>query len=138
MCIQELAFSFRLHPEFSTSEVSFSFQGTIGFEAQIDRCLELSEYLYNKIKDRDGYEMVFDGKVRRRPSFTSVIGLQSVQGKRANTSTFCLITEDLIGTQTASALCWMNAIVTPSRQCNVLLLCLMNSITACNCLYAYE
>lgn len=42
------------------------FQGTIGFEAQIDKCLELSEYLYNKIKDREGYEMVFDGKVRRR------------------------------------------------------------------------
>lgn len=39
-------------------------QGTIGFEAQIDKCLELSEYLYNKIKDREGYEMVFDGKVR--------------------------------------------------------------------------
>lgn len=38
-------------------------QGTIGFEAQIDKCLELSEYLYNKIKDREGYEMVFDGKV---------------------------------------------------------------------------
>ena len=39
-------------------------QGTIGFESQIDKCLELSEYLYNKIKDREGYEMVFDGKVR--------------------------------------------------------------------------
>lgn len=38
-------------------------QGTIGFEAQIDKCLELSEYLYNKIKDREGYQMVFDGKV---------------------------------------------------------------------------
>uniref|UniRef100_A0A8C2I1C3 Glutamate decarboxylase 2 n=1 Tax=Cyprinus carpio TaxID=7962 RepID=A0A8C2I1C3_CYPCA len=38
-------------------------KGTIGFEAQIDKCLELSEYLYNKIKDREGYEMVFDGKV---------------------------------------------------------------------------
>uniref|UniRef100_A0A3B3B550 Glutamate decarboxylase 2 n=1 Tax=Oryzias melastigma TaxID=30732 RepID=A0A3B3B550_ORYME len=45
-----------------------SLQGTIGFEAQIDRCLELSEYLYNKIKDRDGYEMVFDGK----PQHTNV------------------------------------------------------------------
>lgn len=42
---------------------SVPFQGTIGFEAQIDKCLELSEYLYNKIKDREGYEMVFDGKV---------------------------------------------------------------------------
>lgn len=41
-------------------------QGTIGFEAQIDKCLELSEYLYNKIKDREGYEMVFNGKVRRQ------------------------------------------------------------------------
>uniref|UniRef100_A0A672FR36 Glutamate decarboxylase 2 n=1 Tax=Salarias fasciatus TaxID=181472 RepID=A0A672FR36_SALFA len=41
-------------------------KGTIGFEAQIDKCLELSEYLYNKIKDREGYEMVFDGKVCSR------------------------------------------------------------------------
>uniref|UniRef100_A0A4W5LEH6 Glutamate decarboxylase 2 n=1 Tax=Hucho hucho TaxID=62062 RepID=A0A4W5LEH6_9TELE len=42
--------------------------GTIGFEAQIDKCLELSEYLYNKIKDREGYEMVFNGK----PQHTNV------------------------------------------------------------------
>lgn len=38
-------------------------QGTIGFEQHIDRCLELSEYLYNKIKNREGYEMVFEGQV---------------------------------------------------------------------------
>uniref|UniRef100_A0A3B5QK34 Glutamate decarboxylase 2 n=1 Tax=Xiphophorus maculatus TaxID=8083 RepID=A0A3B5QK34_XIPMA len=43
-------------------------KGTIGFEAQIDKCLELSEYLYNKIKDREGYQMVFDGK----PQHTNV------------------------------------------------------------------
>uniref|UniRef100_A0A8C7T500 Glutamate decarboxylase 2 n=1 Tax=Oncorhynchus mykiss TaxID=8022 RepID=A0A8C7T500_ONCMY len=43
-------------------------KGTIGFEAQIDKCLELSEYLYNKIKDREGYEMVFNGK----PQHTNV------------------------------------------------------------------
>ncbi|XP_067233504.1 glutamate decarboxylase 2 [Chanodichthys erythropterus] len=43
-------------------------KGTIGFEAQIDKCLELSEYLYNKIKDREGYDMVFDGK----PQHTNV------------------------------------------------------------------
>lgn len=48
---------------------SFLWQGTIGFEAQIDKCLELSEYLYNKIKDREGYEMVFDGKVRPHLTF---------------------------------------------------------------------
>uniref|UniRef100_A0A8C7YRC4 Glutamate decarboxylase 2 n=1 Tax=Oryzias sinensis TaxID=183150 RepID=A0A8C7YRC4_9TELE len=53
-------------------------KGTIGFEAQIDRCLELSEYLYNKIKDRDGYEMVFDGKVRWRPSFRGWSGVAPV------------------------------------------------------------
>uniref|UniRef100_A0A667YP57 Glutamate decarboxylase 2 n=1 Tax=Myripristis murdjan TaxID=586833 RepID=A0A667YP57_9TELE len=45
-------------------------KGTIGFEAQIDKCLELSEYLYNKIKDREGYEMVFDGKVSLHLTFT--------------------------------------------------------------------
>lgn len=49
----------------------FLCQGTIGFEAQIDKCLELSEYLYNKIKDREGYEMVFDGKVCYQWSFLS-------------------------------------------------------------------
>lgn len=38
-------------------------QGTAGFEAHIDKCLELAEYLYNIIKNREGYEMVFDGKV---------------------------------------------------------------------------
>ena len=38
-------------------------KGTIGFEQHIDRCLDLSQYLYNKIKNREGYEMVFDGEV---------------------------------------------------------------------------
>lgn len=38
-------------------------QGTIGFEKHIDRCLDLSEYLYTKIKNREGYEMVFQGQV---------------------------------------------------------------------------
>ncbi|KAG8573650.1 hypothetical protein GDO81_012484 [Engystomops pustulosus] len=43
-------------------------KGTIGFEAQIDKCLELAEYLYNKIKNREGYEMVIEGK----PQHTNV------------------------------------------------------------------
>uniref|UniRef100_A0AAY4E888 Glutamate decarboxylase 1a n=1 Tax=Denticeps clupeoides TaxID=299321 RepID=A0AAY4E888_9TELE len=43
-------------------------KGTTGFEEHIDRCLELSEYLYNKIKDREGYEMVFEGQ----PQHTNV------------------------------------------------------------------
>lgn len=51
---QRVAITFFLPP---------SLQGTTGFEAQIDKCLELAEYLYNKIKNREGYEMVFDGKV---------------------------------------------------------------------------
>lgn len=38
-------------------------QGTIGFEQHIDKCLDLSQYLYNKIKNREGYKMVFDGVV---------------------------------------------------------------------------
>lgn len=45
-------------------------KGTTGFEAHIDKCLELAEYLYNKIKNREGYEMVFDGKVRIATSFS--------------------------------------------------------------------
>ncbi|KAA0716083.1 Glutamate decarboxylase 1 [Triplophysa tibetana] len=43
-------------------------KGTIGFEKHIDRCLELSEYLYHKIKNREGYEMVFKGE----PQHTNV------------------------------------------------------------------
>uniref|UniRef100_A0A4W4HST2 Glutamate decarboxylase 1 n=1 Tax=Electrophorus electricus TaxID=8005 RepID=A0A4W4HST2_ELEEL len=43
-------------------------KGTVGFEKHIDRCLELSEYLYTKIKNRDGYEMVFQG----HPQHTNV------------------------------------------------------------------
>lgn len=46
-------------------------QGTIGFEQHIDKCLDLSQYLYNKIKNREGYEMVFDGVVSL-PNFLSV------------------------------------------------------------------
>uniref|UniRef100_A0A3Q2UY78 Glutamate decarboxylase 1b n=1 Tax=Haplochromis burtoni TaxID=8153 RepID=A0A3Q2UY78_HAPBU len=32
-------------------------KGTTGFEQHIDKCLDLSQYLYNKIKNREGYEM---------------------------------------------------------------------------------
>lgn len=39
-------------------------QGTIGFEQHIDKCLDLSHYLYTKIRDREGYQMVFEGEVR--------------------------------------------------------------------------
>lgn len=38
-------------------------QGTVGFEQHIDKCLELSAYLYHKIKNREGFEMVFNGEV---------------------------------------------------------------------------
>uniref|UniRef100_A0A8C5NGH8 Glutamate decarboxylase 1-like n=1 Tax=Gouania willdenowi TaxID=441366 RepID=A0A8C5NGH8_GOUWI len=43
-------------------------KGTIGFEQHIDKCLDLSQYLYNKIKNREGYEMVFNGE----PQHTNV------------------------------------------------------------------
>ncbi|KFO22491.1 Glutamate decarboxylase 1 [Fukomys damarensis] len=43
-------------------------KGTVGFENQINKCLELAEYLYTKIKDRDEFEMVFDGE----PEHTNV------------------------------------------------------------------
>ncbi|XP_061548024.1 glutamate decarboxylase 1-like isoform X2 [Phycodurus eques] len=35
-------------------------KGTVGFEQHIDKCLELSSYLYYKIKDREGFKMVFN------------------------------------------------------------------------------
>ena len=41
----------------------FKKRGTVGFENQINKCLELAEYLYAKIKNREEFEMVFDGEV---------------------------------------------------------------------------
>ncbi|XP_075963905.1 glutamate decarboxylase 1 isoform X4 [Anarhichas minor] len=43
-------------------------KGTEGFEQHIDKCLDLSAHLYNKIKNREGFEMVFDGE----PQHTNV------------------------------------------------------------------
>ncbi|XP_069314805.1 glutamate decarboxylase 2 [Eulemur rufifrons] len=43
-------------------------KGSTGFEVHVDKCLELAEYLYNIIKNREGYEMVIDGK----PQHTNV------------------------------------------------------------------
>uniref|UniRef100_A0A3P8Z0R6 Glutamate decarboxylase 1 n=1 Tax=Esox lucius TaxID=8010 RepID=A0A3P8Z0R6_ESOLU len=43
-------------------------KGTVGFEQHIDKCLDLSHYLYTKIKDRQGYQMVFEGE----PQHTNV------------------------------------------------------------------
>uniref|UniRef100_A0A4W4EFM0 Glutamate decarboxylase 1b n=1 Tax=Electrophorus electricus TaxID=8005 RepID=A0A4W4EFM0_ELEEL len=43
-------------------------KGTVGFQQHIDKCLDLSEYLYKKIKNREGYEMVFQGE----PQHTNV------------------------------------------------------------------
>lgn len=48
----------------------FSKQGTVGFESQINKCLELAEYLYNKIKNREEFEMVFEGEVSNGPQTT--------------------------------------------------------------------
>uniref|UniRef100_A0A8C5NDX0 Glutamate decarboxylase 2 n=1 Tax=Gouania willdenowi TaxID=441366 RepID=A0A8C5NDX0_GOUWI len=59
-------------------------KGTIGFEAQIDKCLELSEYLYNKIKDREGYEMVAPViKARMMEYGTTMVSYQP-QGDKVN------------------------------------------------------
>uniref|UniRef100_A0A8C6Q422 Glutamate decarboxylase 1 n=1 Tax=Nothobranchius furzeri TaxID=105023 RepID=A0A8C6Q422_NOTFU len=43
-------------------------KGTVGFEQQIDKCLDLSAYLYSKIKNREGFQMVFNGE----PQHTNV------------------------------------------------------------------
>ncbi|KAM7104139.1 glutamate decarboxylase 1 isoform 3-T3 [Molossus nigricans] len=43
-------------------------KGTVGFENQINRCLELAEYLYAKIKNREEFEMVSNGE----PEHTNV------------------------------------------------------------------
>uniref|UniRef100_A0A8C4X958 Glutamate decarboxylase 1 n=1 Tax=Erpetoichthys calabaricus TaxID=27687 RepID=A0A8C4X958_ERPCA len=43
-------------------------KGTVGFEQHVNKCLDLAEYLYTKIKNREGYEMVFSGE----PQHTNV------------------------------------------------------------------
>ncbi|EMP38679.1 Glutamate decarboxylase 1 [Chelonia mydas] len=63
--------------------------GTVGFENQINKCLELSEYLYTKIKNREEFEMVFDGEVAPKikalmmESGTTMVGYQP-QGDKVN------------------------------------------------------
>ncbi|MEJ1278225.1 glutamic acid decarboxylase 2 [Cricetulus griseus] len=64
-------------------------KGTVGFENQINKCLELAEYLYAKIKTREEFEMVFDGEVAPKikalmmESGTTMVGYQP-QGDKAN------------------------------------------------------
>uniref|UniRef100_A0A8C2JBT3 Glutamate decarboxylase 1 n=1 Tax=Cyprinus carpio TaxID=7962 RepID=A0A8C2JBT3_CYPCA len=59
-------------------------KGTIGFEKHIDRCLELSEYLYHKIKNREGYEMVAPKiKAMMMECGTTMVGYQP-QGDKVN------------------------------------------------------
>lgn len=68
----------------------FLLQGTIGFEQHIDKCLDLSQYLYNKIKNREGYEMVFDGVVSLSSSVLFQGFYLSSQSMRFNTPRACV------------------------------------------------
>lgn len=68
----------------------FLLQGTIGFEQHIDKCLDLSQYLYNKIKNREGYEMVFDGVVSLSSSVLFQGFYLSSQSMRFNTPRVCV------------------------------------------------
>ncbi|XP_067851868.1 glutamate decarboxylase 1 [Heptranchias perlo] len=43
-------------------------KGTSGFEKQIDKCLQIAEYLHSKLKGRDDFKLVFDDK----PEHTNV------------------------------------------------------------------
>lgn len=38
-------------------------QGSEGFEAQINKCLENAEYLYDQLQRRTDFKLVFDSKV---------------------------------------------------------------------------
>lgn len=42
---------------------SFLIQGSDGFEAQVNHCLENAEYLYYKLKRRTDFQLVYKGKV---------------------------------------------------------------------------
>lgn len=41
----------------------FFFQGSEGFENQINKCLENAEYLYDQLQKRTDFKLVFDSKV---------------------------------------------------------------------------
>lgn len=41
----------------------FCSQGSEGFEAQINKCLENAEYLYDQLQRRSDFQLVFDSKV---------------------------------------------------------------------------
>lgn len=41
----------------------FFSQGSEGFEAQIDKCLENAEYLYDQLQRRSDFQLVFQSKV---------------------------------------------------------------------------
>ncbi|OXB77974.1 UNVERIFIED_CONTAM: hypothetical protein H355_009545 [Colinus virginianus] len=64
-------------------------KGTVGFENQVNKCLELAEYLYTKIKNREEFEMVFEGEVAPKikalmmESGTTMVGYQP-QGDKVN------------------------------------------------------
>ncbi|TRY84135.1 hypothetical protein DNTS_026034 [Danionella cerebrum] len=45
------------------SQLAHPLQGSEGFEAQVNHCLENSEYLYYKLKRRTDFQLVFKGKV---------------------------------------------------------------------------
>lgn len=49
---------------------SFLIQGSEGFEAQVNHCLENAEYLYYKLKRRTDFQLVFKTKVRAMFLFT--------------------------------------------------------------------
>lgn len=42
---------------------AFFSQGSQGFEAQINKCLENAEYLYDQLQRRPDFQLVFDAKV---------------------------------------------------------------------------
>lgn len=42
---------------------AFFSQGSEGFEAQINKCLENAEYLYDQLQRRPDFQLVFDSKV---------------------------------------------------------------------------
>uniref|UniRef100_A0AAX7U207 Glutamate decarboxylase 1 n=1 Tax=Astatotilapia calliptera TaxID=8154 RepID=A0AAX7U207_ASTCA len=59
-------------------------KGTVGFEQHIDKCLDLSAYLYNKIKNREGFKMVAPKiKAMMMESGTTMVGYQP-QGDKVN------------------------------------------------------
>lgn len=64
-CLSLPSFYIYIPVKHSTVFLCHSFsQGSEGFETHVNKCLENAEYLYDQLKRRTGFELVFKNKVK--------------------------------------------------------------------------